>query len=93
MTDTSLYVNSDLILKIKTSTLDAAFLEAYLESAPQLIFQCYTILQTGYTGNIEFLLNYANLGTNPGYFPSKVASLYFRPPIQESTRFPSKEET
>jgi len=51
--DTSLHQNSGLISNIKKEAMESAIFEAYLESAPQFIFQIYYILKSGEIGNIS----------------------------------------
>ena len=46
--DTQLSVNNDLVSKIKREALSLGIFEAYLEAAPQLIFQLSLVLRTGY---------------------------------------------
>ena len=53
--DSSLDVNYPVIYKIKLEMLRAGTLETFVESAPQLIFQCSIIYRTGNTSKLEFL--------------------------------------
>jgi hypothetical protein len=57
--DSSLAPNNGIINKIKFETLSSGTLEAFLESAPQLIFQCSIIFRTGSTSKL--LVNEKNV--------------------------------
>jgi len=41
-------INSSLVSKIKSEALPSSLFEAFLEAAPQLIFQLSLVLRTGY---------------------------------------------
>ena len=46
--DTQLSINNSLVSKIKSEALPFGLFEAFLEAAPQLIFQLSLVLRTGY---------------------------------------------
>ncbi len=52
--DTSLAGNVGLVMQLKQDSLEAGFFEAFLESAPQFIFQCSIVLRTGITSEAVF---------------------------------------
>lgn len=54
-TDSSLDVNYAVIYKIKMETIRSGTMEAFVESAPQLIFQCSVICRTGNTSKLVFV--------------------------------------
>jgi hypothetical protein len=59
--DTSLPQNAPLIERIKHKALGSGLLEAFLESAPQLILQCSIILRTGNTSNYRGSISTARI--------------------------------
>ena len=50
--DTQHSINSSLVARIKSETLPSGLYEAFLEAAPQLIFQLSLVLRTGYISRI-----------------------------------------
>ena len=50
--DTQHSINSSLVARIKSETLPSGLFEAFLEAAPQLIFQLSLVLRTGYISRI-----------------------------------------
>ena len=72
--DTSIAENSTLVAKIRKEVSDSGFLEAFLESAPQLILQCMIVLLTG---NISKLLTTRWL-QNGMWLPLKMLRLLTR---------------
>jgi hypothetical protein len=54
--DTQLSVNNDLVSSIEFEALSLGLYEAFLEAAPQFIFQMSVVLRVGYISKI-FLLS------------------------------------
>jgi hypothetical protein len=53
--DTQLSINHDLVSSIKTEALSLGLYEAFLEAAPQFIFQLSTVLRMGYISKSAFI--------------------------------------
>ena len=53
--ETQLPINSIVVSKIKREAVTIGLIEAFLESAPQLILQLSIVLRTGYLSKLNFL--------------------------------------
>jgi hypothetical protein len=77
--DTQLSINNDLVSRIEFEALSLGLYEAFLEAAPQFIFQLSIVLRVGYISK-NFIVNFLRSFTYISKIKTKNSSYHIRKP-------------